>query len=79
MTLINAMRFFARVRREPELRDRVAAIGEREVSAELLCSLAGQEGLPCGPAELAEAFRLDWGARWAHFSRAARPKELAES
>jgi len=72
MSVSTAMAFLQMAREDPALRAVLAARCEDGGYADL-CTLAAEYGLACTADEIAQAFRIDWGARWAHFSAMQAP------
>jgi hypothetical protein len=72
MSVAAAMAFFELARRDPVLRARLAALRDEGATDAALRALASEADLACDMADLAEAFRIDWVARWAHFSARIR-------
>jgi len=66
MSVASALAFIQAVRADITLADEIAALPAK-AGAEAYCALA--EGSSFDEADLAEAFRIDWTARWAHYSR----------
>ena len=63
MTVASALAFIRVVRADDVLRARLAAM--TDPTAEDYC--ASEPGFAFSQAELSEAFRIDWTARWMHF------------
>jgi hypothetical protein len=76
MSVGNALVFIRRFRSEADLRGRLpGAAADDRLAA--LCALATAEGLSCEPGHVREAFRIEWTARLAHFSRrVASPRQV---
>ena len=67
MSVANALAFLRRLRSDEDLRRRLDA-APRAAAMARLCEMAQAAGKPCLPAHIAEAFRIEWAARRAHFA-----------
>ncbi|WCM26975.1 hypothetical protein NDN01_23820 [Sphingomonas sp. QA11] len=66
MSLPDALKFIRAARTDADLRARIAAL-PADADADALCTCTADFAFSGD--ELAEAFRIDWTARWAHYSR----------
>jgi hypothetical protein len=68
MSLESALRFLEEGRDRPALRQEIGLLsGGADYDA--LCAIAARYDYAFTPAELAQAFAIDWLARWAHFQK----------
>lgn len=67
MSLANALAFIRQLRADAELRGRLQ-VGPSDDGLATLCGLAAAQGKRCEPADLAEAFWIEWAARAAHYT-----------
>jgi hypothetical protein len=65
MGLVEGLRLFTAARSDTGLRERLEPIR----TLESIVPVAQELGYSCTEADLREAFRHDWGLRWAHFFR----------
>jgi hypothetical protein len=68
MSLESALRFLEESRERPALRQELGLLSG-EASYDTLCAIAARHDYAFTPAELAQAFAIDWLARWAHFRK----------
>jgi hypothetical protein len=68
MSLESALRFLKESRDRPALRQEIGLLSG-EASYDALCAIAARYGYAFTPTELAQAFAIDWLARWAHFRK----------
>jgi hypothetical protein len=73
MSVVNALAFIRQLRADAELRGRLQ-VGPSEDGLAALCALAAAEGRRCDPADLREAFWIEWAARAAHYAARASSK-----
>ena len=72
MAIQDALTFLSQARRDDDLVEAIAALGE-DATLDSLAEVAGRAGHHFTPEELGRAHALDWRLRWASYSSKALP------